>query len=85
MAHYFLLGVCEISLSHNKVVPLWDCTPPTAGHSAAKIAQIHYFWFFRPQMRPRPRDVQQAVLVGGVSEEKRAGFYAASTPLYAED
>jgi hypothetical protein len=36
-------------------------------------------------MRPRPRDVQQAFLVGGVSEEKMAGFYAASTLLHAED
>jgi hypothetical protein len=34
---------------------------------------------------PPPRHVQQAVLVGGVSEEKMAWFYAASTLLHAED
>jgi hypothetical protein len=36
-------------------------------------------------MRPPPDRAQQAVLVGGVSEEKMAGFYAASTLLHAKD
>jgi hypothetical protein len=49
------------------------------------MAQIHYQRYFNQQMRPPPRHVQQAVLVGGVSEEKMAGFYAASTLLHADD
>jgi len=47
------------------------------------MAQIHYFRFFSQQMRPPPENVQEAVLAGGVGEEKMAGFYAASTQLDA--
>jgi hypothetical protein len=48
------------------------------------MAQFHYYPHFSQQIRPPPRHVQQAILVGGVSEEKMAGFYAASTLLHAE-
>jgi hypothetical protein len=58
---------------------------PAVGHSAAKTARIPYFRFFSQQMTPPPRHVQQDILLGGVSEEKMAGFYAASTQLDAQD
>ena len=74
----------ERSFSHKKAVSLWDRPPPTVGHSAAQTARIPYFWFFSKQMNLPPRHVQQDVLLGGVSEEKMAWFYAASTKLDAQ-
>jgi hypothetical protein len=58
---------------------------PAAGHSAAKNGSIHRFRLFSPQMGPPSNHVQQAILVGGVSEEQMAGFYAASTLLHTQD
>ena len=57
--------------------------PHNVGYSAAERAQSPYSRSFSPQMRPPPDHVQQAILVGGVSEEKMAGFYPASKPLHA--
>jgi hypothetical protein len=70
---------------HKKGCSLTGSHAPAAGHSAAKMAHIHYQRYFNQQMRPPPRHVQQAVLVGGVSEEKMAGFDAASTLLHTQD
>jgi hypothetical protein len=58
---------------------------PAAGHSASKMDQIHYQRYFNQQMRPLPRHVQQAVLVGGVRGEMMAGFNAASTLRHVKD